>query len=47
VTVDGKEFVAQLDREIQRLFAQLGEQETLESESQGQLDVVTLLKLEL
>jgi 1,2-phenylacetyl-CoA epoxidase catalytic subunit len=47
VTVDGKEFVAQLDREIQRLFAQLGEQETLESESQGQLDVVTLLKLAL
>lgn len=45
--MDGKDFVAQLDAEIQRLFAKLGAQETLESESGGRLDVVTLLRLAL
>ncbi|HZI64073.1 MAG TPA: ferritin-like domain-containing protein [Thermoanaerobaculia bacterium] len=43
----GKEFVARLEAEMDRLFAQLGEHETLESESEGRVDVVTLLKLAL
>jgi 1,2-phenylacetyl-CoA epoxidase catalytic subunit len=43
----GKEFVAGLEAEMDRLFAQLGEHETLESESEGRVDVVTLLKLAL
>lgn len=43
----GKEFVAQLIEEMERLFARLGETETLESESEGQVDVVTLLRLAL
>jgi bacterioferritin (cytochrome b1) len=41
------EFVEQLVAEMDRLFAQLGETETLESESEGQVDVVTLLRLAL
>ena len=41
------EFVDQLVAEMDRLFAQLGETETLESESDGQVDVVTLLRLAL
>ena len=41
------EYVAELTAEMERLFAQLGEHETLESESEGQVDVVTLLKLAL
>ena len=41
------EFVDQLVAEMDRLFAQLGETETLESESGGQVDVVTLLRLAL
>ena len=44
---DSKTFVAGLVDEMQQLFAQLGERETLESESQGQVEVVTLLKLAL
>ncbi|MEM7583828.1 MAG: ferritin-like domain-containing protein [Acidobacteriota bacterium] len=44
-TGDAKAFVAGLVDEMQQLFAQLGEHETLESESQGQVEVVTLLKL--
>ena len=44
---DAKTFVAGLVDEMQQLFAQLGEHETLEAESQGQLEVVTLLKLAL
>ena len=44
---DSRTFVAGLVEEMQQLFAQLGEHETLESESQGQVDVVTLLKLAL
>lgn len=45
--MDGKEFVARLTAEMQELFSQLGETETLESESGGNVDVVTLLKLAL
>jgi len=43
----GEEFVAQLTREMEELFAQLGEHETLESESDGNVEVVNLLKLAL
>ncbi len=46
-TVDSKTFVDGLVDEMQQLFAQLGDQEALESESQGQVEVVTLLKLAL
>lgn len=45
--VNSKEFVAQLVEEMDRLFARLGETETLEAESDGQVDVVTLLRLAL
>ncbi len=45
--MDGAEFVAGLQAEMRQLFAQLGETETLESESAGRVDVVTLLKLAL
>jgi hypothetical protein len=45
--VNAKEFVASLSEEMDLLFARLGETETLESESDGQVDVVTLLKLAL
>lgn len=45
--MNGEEFVAALKREMAELFAQLGENETLESESDGNVDVVTLLKLAL
>ena len=41
------EFVDQLVAEMDRLFAQLGETETLESESEGRVDVVNLLRLAL
>jgi len=45
--VNSKEFVASLVEEMDRLFARLGETDTLESESDGQVDVVTLLRLAL
>ena len=45
--MNGKEFVASLVEEMERLFAQLGEIDTLESESDGEVDVVTLLRLAL
>ncbi len=45
--MDSKEFVAQLIGEMDQLFAQLGENETLEAESEGRVDVITLLKLAL
>jgi len=45
--MDAKEFVAQLQAEMSELFAQLGETETLESESDGNVDVKNLLKLAL
>lgn len=41
------EFVDQLVSEMDRLFSQLGETETLESESEGQVDVINLLRLAL
>ncbi len=41
------EFVEQLVSEMNRLFAQLGETETLEAESEGRVDVETLLRLAL
>jgi len=45
--VNGKEFVAGLMEEMNQLFDRLGEIDTLESESEGQVDVVTLLRLAL
>ena len=45
--MDSKTFVAGLVEEMRRLFARLGEHETLESEAEGRMDVVTLLKLAL
>jgi len=45
--VDSKEFVASLVNELEQLFGQLGAQETLESESDGQVEVISLLKLAL
>ena len=45
--MNSKEFVAGLVEEMERLFAQLGEIDTLESESDGEVDVVTLLRLAL
>jgi len=45
--VNSKQFVAGLIEEMDRLFARLGETETLESESEGQVDVITLLRLAL
>lgn len=45
--MDGKPFVAGLVAEMQALFAQLGERETLESESDGKVEVASLLKLAL
>lgn len=44
---DAVTFVAQLVEEIHQLFAQLGERETLENESDGDMAVVPLLKLAL
>lgn len=46
-TLDSREFVERLRGEMDALFARLGERQTLESESGGQMDVVTLLKLAL
>jgi 1,2-phenylacetyl-CoA epoxidase catalytic subunit len=43
--MDSREFVAALVEEMQGLFRQLGEIETLEAESDGAPEVVTLLKL--
>lgn len=45
--MNGKEFVAGLMEEMNQLFDRLGEIDTLESESEGQVDVVTLLRLAL
>jgi bacterioferritin (cytochrome b1) len=46
-TLSGEAFDARLQAEMRELFDQLGENETLVSESQGRVDVVTLLKLAL
>jgi len=43
--VNSAEFVAGLIAEMRQLFAALGEQGALEAESQGRVDVVTLLRL--
>ncbi|HVT16508.1 MAG TPA: ferritin-like domain-containing protein [Thermoanaerobaculia bacterium] len=45
--MNSHEFVSRLVEEMDRLFAQLGETETLEAESEGRVDVVTLLRLAL
>lgn len=45
--MDSKIFVAELVDEMQDLFSQLEAGETLEAESDGQVEVVTLLKLAL
>ena len=45
--MNSKLFVAGLVEEMDRLFARLGDTETLEAESEGQVDVVTLLRLAL
>jgi 1,2-phenylacetyl-CoA epoxidase catalytic subunit len=45
--VNSKEFVAGMMDELDQLFARLGDTETLESESEGQVDVITLLRLAL
>ncbi|MGH9362399.1 MAG: ferritin-like domain-containing protein [Thermoanaerobaculia bacterium] len=45
--MNGKEFVASLVEEMDALFARLGEIETLEAETGGQVDVVTLLRMAL
>ncbi len=41
------EFVEMMMAEMDRIFAQLGEDDTLQSEAEGQVDVVTLLRLAL
>lgn len=45
--MDSKQFVAELVTEMNELFRQLGERETLESESSGRMEIPTLLKLAL
>ena len=45
--MNSHEFIAGLVAEMDGLFAQLGETDTLESEAQGRVDVVTLLRLAL
>jgi bacterioferritin (cytochrome b1) len=45
--VNSVEFVELMMAEMDRIFGQLGETDTLESEAEGQVDVVTLLRLAL
>src|SRR5262245_37835875 len=45
--LNGKEFVAGLLEEMHELFARLGETDTLEAESDGEVGVISLLKLAL
>ena len=45
--MNSKEFVAGMMEEMRQLFARLGDIDTLESESDGQVDVITLLRLAL
>ncbi len=45
--VDSKEFVGELVAEMEELFSKLGERETLEAESGGKVEIITLLKLAL
>lgn len=43
----GEQFVTRMQEEMRVLFEQLGELDTLESESDGEVEVVTLLRLAL
>src|SRR5437016_4141558 len=43
----GTEFIGGLVAEMEALFARLGERQALEAESEGQVDVKTLLRLAL
>lgn len=45
--MNSKDFVVGLLEEMRQLFERLGETDTLESESEGQVDVITLLRLAL
>lgn len=45
--MNGKEFVARLSEEMDQLFSRLGAQQTLESESEGRVEVRTLMRLAL
>lgn len=45
--MDGSEFIEGLDRDLEGVFSRLGEHETLESESEGRVEVPTLLRLAL
>lgn len=45
--MESKEFVAGLVAEMDQLFARLGERDTLEAESEGRVEVMTLLRLAL
>ena len=45
--MNSKDFVAGLMDEMEQIFARLGDTDTLESESDGQVDVITLLRLAL
>jgi hypothetical protein len=45
--VESREFVASLVAEMDRVFAELGENDTLTTETSGSVDVVTLLRLAL
>jgi bacterioferritin (cytochrome b1) len=45
--LDSREFIAGLVEEMEQVFAQLGEHETLEAESGGRVEVVNLLRLAL
>ena len=40
-----REFVQQLVDEMESLFSELGDRETLESESEGQVEIVNLLRV--
>lgn len=45
--MDSKKFVDQLFSDMEELFSQLGQHETLEAEAEGEVEVITLLKLAL
>jgi bacterioferritin (cytochrome b1) len=45
--LDSKAFVGELVAEMEELFSKLGERETLEAESGGKVEIITLLKLAL
>ncbi|HKI86662.1 MAG TPA: ferritin-like domain-containing protein [Thermoanaerobaculia bacterium] len=45
--MNGKEFVSQISAEMDQLFSKLGDQQTLEPESEGRVEVRTLMRLAL